>query len=68
MQIEGEEVPCNRCGMSYIDVWMDAYGFCGDCRSEIKREVEARRLSRHERLQRLADGGCDTWEEYNQDR
>ena len=68
MNISEQELICNRCGMSYLDAWMDEYGYCGDCRAEIKAEVTSRRLTRQERLQGLADRGCDTWEEYNEGR
>lgn len=68
MHIEDTEVRCTRCGFSYLDAWMDEFNYCGDCRAELKAESESRRLTRHEKLQRLADSGCDTWEEYNEDR
>ncbi len=40
---------------------------CQECRSHVPRRY-TRRLSRNERLQGLADSGCDTWAEYRGER
>lgn len=51
---------------------------CLDCQKEATADDDdeddvfhrpsRRRLSRHERLQGLADSGCDTWAEYRSER
>ncbi len=37
-------------------------------REEYEEDHPCRPLTRHERLQELADRGCDTWEEYRGER
>lgn len=41
-------------------------GYCMDCNAELLRR--RRNLTRNERLQLLADSGCDTWEEARGER
>lgn len=41
---------------------------CQDCRSLVAKCRDNSRLTRQERLQGLADSGCDTWEEYRGER
>ena len=68
--IEQQEV-CSRCKELFHDAWDDGYYFCGDCRDELKennRRASERKLTRFEQLQRAADAGVDTWEEWNGER
>ncbi len=40
---------------------------CQECRAHVPRRY-TRHLNRNERLQGLADSGCDTWAEYRGER
>lgn len=40
----------------------------GTCLEDEHEAPAPRRLSRYERLERMADDGCDTWEEYRGER
>ena len=52
---------CIRCNTDYSDLVTCRCGACASLR-------DSHRPSRNERLQALADAGCDTWEEHRGER
>ena len=82
MRIHGLEHvhSCERCDANFschgtLDLGSDLVATCEDdhaicdvCREDLRAEAPRHRLTRHERLQGLADRGHDTWEEVRGER
>ncbi len=62
---------CMRCGVLTHD-WEKVGDVvrCWPCGRQTRRDEDqaTKRLTRHARLQALADSGCDTWSEYRGER
>lgn len=61
------DVVCEDCAEP-----LDAAGNCANCNEPCLSDgtplFPQRRLTRQERLQEMADAGCDTWEDYRGER
>lgn len=62
-----ENTHTHYCAVIDCDDWPDEGNrYCP--RHDYLNKLPRRHLARHERLQAMADSGCDTWEEYRGER